>query len=514
VVAALVVLAGLGLRAYVWSTALGEPDLDEATVGVQAEAFLDGDVAVFFPNQAYGGTLETGLVAVAFAVLGTSTFVLKLVPVALAVAATALTWRAARRVVPSRLGQWCVPALMWCWPASAVLFSTKERGFYGVALVLAAAIVLLVLRLDAEPTARDIVLVGLCLGLGWWTTPLSLLVAVPALAWLIARHPALVRATRPVALAALAAGLPWILHNVTHGFSSLEAPSGFGTSWADRTGDFLDKLPIVAGLETPWDPDRRLLPWSLALQAVVVVVVVVATLRTRRRAPGLLATILVGYGVLYGLNGLVAGVGGDPRYLYPLLPVLALSVGSLIPDPVPAASDHLVGAGIVVADEDRDLRMLLAVTAAAVGLTVWGLVGTRAVASAPDPDSFLSSDGIEGVTDLLEDRGVGTAITDVSGMQITFLSDRRVEASSFVVPRVPAVERGARADPTSTYVLDADLYGNADRLDAWLTARGVAAERHRIGRWRVFLLDQRVLPEDAGLLEAFGPVPPLPAERR
>src|SRR5829696_2547347 len=348
VVAALVVLAGLGLRAYVWSTALGEPDLDEATVGVQAEAFLDGDVAVFFPNQASGGTLETGLVAVAFAVLGTSTFVLKLVPVALAVAATALTWRAARRVVPSRLGQWCVPALMWCWPASAVLFSTKERGFYGVALVLAAAIVLLVLRLDAEPTARDIVLVGLCLGLGWWTTPLSLLVAVPALAWLIARHPALVRATRPVALAALAAGLPWILHNVTHGFSSLEAPSGFGTSWADRTGDFLDKLPIVAGLETPWDPDRRLLPWSLAPQAVVVVVVVVATLRTRRRAPGLLATILVGYGVLYGLNGLVAGVGGDPRYLYPLLPVLALSVGSLIPDPVPAASDHLVGAGIVV----------------------------------------------------------------------------------------------------------------------------------------------------------------------
>jgi hypothetical protein len=63
-------------------------------------------------------------------------------------------------------------------------------------------------------------------------------------------------------------------------------------------------------------------------------------------------------------------------------------------------------------------------------------------------------------------------------------------------------------------VLDADLYGNTDRLDAWLTARGVTAERHRVGRWRMFLHDQRVRPEDAGLREAFGPVPPLPAERR
>jgi hypothetical protein len=162
--------------------------------------------------------------------------------------------------------------------------------------------------------------------------------------------------------------------------------------------------------------------------------------------------------------------------------------------------------------ESNELRTVLAVTAAAVALSLWGLVGTRAEAREPAPDKFLSSEGIGEVADLLDERGVVTAVTDVAGSQITYLSGGRVVAGSFVVPRFPAAERASRADPSTTYVLDARLYDNADRLDRWLDDHDVAAERHRIGRWEVFLLDTRVLPEDAGLREAFALVPPMPAE--
>jgi Dolichyl-phosphate-mannose-protein mannosyltransferase len=504
-VVVVVLVAGAAARAFVLGSMLGDADFDEATVAVQAQQFTHGQLAVFFPNQHYGGTLEPGLVAVAFAVLGSTTFTLKLVPIALHLVATVLTWRIARRVVPSRAGQLCVPVLMWCGPAAAVLQSTKERGFYGVGLVLAVSAVLLVLRLAEEPSRRDLLLLGACAGLGWWSTALTVQVVLPAGLWLVARRPDIVRSCRPAALAALAGAAPWLAWSAVHGWASAQSPPTLGTTWSDRVGDWLDKLCVLVGSETPWDPDRRLLPWRLAIQALIVTAVVVATLRTRRRAPGLLAVLVVGYGVLYGLNGMAAGVGRDPRYLYLLTPILALCAGALVPDVGPIDPERR---------ERRERRMVLAVTAAATSLTLWGLIGTWSVASSAGADKFLSSDGIGEVSDLLDRRRVSTAITDIAGMQISFLTDQRTIASSFAVPRVPAFERAARNDPTSTYVLDAEADGNARLLQDWLTSEGVPFERCDIGRWRVFFLAERVLPEQVGLRVVFGqPLGPQPVVR-
>jgi hypothetical protein len=144
------------------------------------------------------------------------------------------------------------------------------------------------------------------------------------------------------------------------------------------------------------------------------------------------------------------------------------------------------------------------VAVATLSLTLWGLIGTRAVAARAGADKFLSSDGIGEVAELLEQRRVGTAITDIAGMQISFLTDRRTIASSFAVPRVRSFERAARNDPTSTYVLDGDADGNARLLEDWLTSAGVPFERRDIGRWCVFFLAERVLPEQVGMRLAFG----------
>lgn len=226
------------------------------------------------------------------------------------------------------------------------------------------------------------------------------------------------------------------------------------------------------------------MPWPLAARALVLAVVVAAGVRTWRRAPGLLPALVVGYALLYACNGLAVGAGPDPRYMYLLMPILVVAAAALLPDPA-----SVVGR----------LAGVLAVVGVATGLSLWLLWGTRDVATPHDAPKYVNSQGVQRVAEVLDELDVGTAITDSSGMQINFFTDGRVRAASFDVPRMRADERAARADPTTTYVLDGGEYGNADHLEFWLQLNGVDYERRDIGRWRVFLLDEQVLPQQAGL---------------
>ena len=484
-VALIALAAGVGLRWWVLTSALGVADLDEATVGVQARGFAHGDVAAFFLNQPYGGTLETAFVAVSLEVFGSSVLALKLVPMALALVAAVLVWRTAIELELGPTAQLCAPIVMWCGPAAGIWLSTKERGFYGVALVLAAAYPLLALRLERSPTNRDVALLGLCVGLGWWQTPLTLLVAVPVVLWLAWARPALVRGLSLAVPAAVLGALPWLGWNATNGWASLEARTTFGTGWWDRLGDWLDRIPVLLGIETPFDAHRQLVPLQWAGWVVLLVVVVVASRRTAGRAPWLLAAMVVGYGFLYALNGLAGGVGADPRYGYLMLPVLALCLAAMVPElPSPLGRFLTTGAVIIVS----------------VGLAAWGLVGLRAVGDGKDPSPFLTSEGIEDVATLLRDRRIDAAITDIAGMQLAFLTEEQVVGGSFAAPRLPDFERRARAADPSTYVLDIGLLGNVEVFDRWLRVNQVGYESVRVGKWQVFFLDRRVSPDDAGVL--------------
>lgn len=53
-VVGLAFVLGSVLRVWVLGSPLGDVDLDEATVGLQARGFLDGSPAVFFPGQSPG----------------------------------------------------------------------------------------------------------------------------------------------------------------------------------------------------------------------------------------------------------------------------------------------------------------------------------------------------------------------------------------------------------------------------------------------------------------------------
>ena len=288
VVLATALVAGFVLRWNVLDSSLGYVDWDEATAGILARDFFH-DPSAFFPQQAYGGTAEIIIVAVLAQLGADGALALKLVPLALHLAAAVICWRITIRVIPHRLGQLAVPVIMWCWPAYAVWASTKERGFYGAAIVLAAALVLLVLHADDDPSPRRVAILGLAVGFAVWTTPLLMFVIVPSLAWLSVRQYAAWRRLPFAALGAAVGAAPWIVWNLFNEWESLEQPSALGVSVATRADLAAHRMPGLFGFETPFDPDRDLVPGAFVLTVIVVLALLaVATWRTRQRAPALL----------------------------------------------------------------------------------------------------------------------------------------------------------------------------------------------------------------------------------
>ena len=473
---------------------LGYIDLDEATAGIAARSFF-AEPSVFFPGQPYGGTPESVLVALVHQGFGSGTLQLKVVPIVLHLVACCLVWGAARRVVPSRAGQLAAPVLLWLGPAAGVWQSTKERGFYGAAIVAAALIVLLVARLDhhvtrsggvtddrAALTRRELVGLGLAMGVGWWISPLLLLVALPAVGWLLFRDPSRLDHWPRVLAGAVIGALPWIGWNVLHAFRSMRQPASLGTDAFTRFGDGVAKVAVLVGLETPWDPDRTLVPMArFVAVAILLVALVVAISRHPSTGASLPAVLVVGYLLLYPLANNTGTVGADPRYLYPMLPALALLIAGLVPSPrwLPSSVVVLVVAGLAAAS------------------TSWGMVGLDEVRTLDV--RFLEAPGTSRVIDLLEDRDVRFAVTDLAGTQITYETGGRVKASSFAVPRFDDLECLMLVEQPSTYVLDNNLANNVANLEWYLATNEIPYTKQQIGTWTVVFAEEWVPPWEAGL---------------
>ena len=184
------------------------------------------------------------------------------------------------------------------------------------------------------------------------------------------RRPSVIRKLPVMAAAAVGGALPWLVWNVQHGFDSLEQPPRGFPPFARRTcvgrrgqGACVVRRQSCPYLLVGW-PDS--LPnWSADLPTwftlvLLVVLVGIADYRTRARAPGLLATLIVGYLVLYPMFTATANVRDDLRYLYFLTPWLAVAVAALLPEVSTPRVRAVLGA-TVVAGARRLVRRLLSV---------------------------------------------------------------------------------------------------------------------------------------------------------
>lgn len=282
----------LGLALRIWLIFHDPINSDEAVVGLMAIAGLHGHYNAFYWGQVYGGTAETELTSVFFALFGQTVLAAQMTVVFLSGVSAFLTWRIALRLVPWRAVAAMTGALVWAAPFASVTFSILFYGFRGVTLACGLFALLLALRiLDGERSLIDFGLLGLATGVGWWSSPEIVYYLIPAGLVLIG---ALVQTTPPrwriwvprtaLALLAIVIGaLPWLWANVHSQFASLQ-----GASFSPAPSDFKSRLDLFYRFVFPTELGLRrgndlgwiaasLGNWSItAITLIVVVALVVA----------------------------------------------------------------------------------------------------------------------------------------------------------------------------------------------------------------------------------------------
>jgi hypothetical protein len=205
---------------------------DQAVVGLMAEGILHGHFTTFYWGQYYGGTLEALVVAGVFKILGQSATVLTVLPAIEAAVAALLTWRIALRLVDSRWVAALAGVTVWLAPQSAVSNSTYEWDFRGIALACGLLALLAAVRLGSGRTVFNSAVLGLSLGVGWWTSPEIVYFALPSvlIGAVYCYGQAKQDRLREVALTAgvtavgfLVGASPWIRDNIHTHLASLRA---------------------------------------------------------------------------------------------------------------------------------------------------------------------------------------------------------------------------------------------------------------------------------------------------
>lgn len=464
-IVATAVLAGIGMRVWIFFSPLRALDSDEAIVGLMARHALHGDVSVFYWGALYGGSQEGLLAAAVFAVLGSSVIALKLVSLAIYALAAVLVWRVGRRTVgePAAL---IGAALFWLWPPFLVWWSTKERAYFGSGLVIGLLAVLLALRLRERESRLHAAALGFTIGFGLWATLQSWLLAVPVVVWLVVRRPSVLRLAWLALPAALVGASPWLAWNVRHGWNAVLPTSvaGADSTYFSRLWDlFAVVLPTWLGLRVPYSHDWFVWP-PLGVALLLLVLAGFAVLLARR--PGGLEPLLalgVGFTVLYAASSFTYFTA-EPRYLVFLAPVPALLLACVLVRPPVAIGALAVAAALSIAGLVRMERD--------------GLFSPRAVEGGLPADfspliGFLER---EGATHVLANYWIA--------YRLSFESGERVIATSTGQVRYAPHDRLVRADPAAAYVF---LTGSADerRMSGRLENRGFRLAR--LERFDVYL---------------------------
>jgi hypothetical protein len=265
VVASVAVVVGLAMRA--WFLFHRPVNADEAIVGLMAKQILHGHFSAFYWGQSYGGG-ESYLVAVLFAIFGTSVWALKAVSVILSVAAALLTWRVVRQVVVDPALAVLAGVAVWVFPRSAVSASTLELGFRGLTMACGLGLLLLALKIQRGDERLWVFgALGLVAGVGWWSSPEMVYYGVPAVllvAWAIIADTKVDRGLRwlvrliVAGVTGIIGSLPWLYANAQSHLSSLrtgafQVPPG-SPGYVGRFKIFFEySFPMVLNLRNESD---------------------------------------------------------------------------------------------------------------------------------------------------------------------------------------------------------------------------------------------------------------------
>ncbi|HEU5228219.1 MAG TPA: hypothetical protein VFU49_10455 [Ktedonobacteraceae bacterium] len=196
----LCLLLALGLRIWLLMRTQGFIDGDEAVVGIQAQHILRGEFPVYYYGQPYMGSLEAYFIALLFALIGSSTWAMRVEPILLSLVLVWLTWRLAGALadaakLPAAARRWfmTIAALFATLPPlyDAVMEMRTWGGhieIYIVMLLLLLSALRLTQRWQDGATHRELALrwagLGFLIGLGLWIYPLVISAILTAILWI------------------------------------------------------------------------------------------------------------------------------------------------------------------------------------------------------------------------------------------------------------------------------------------------------------------------------------------
>ncbi len=188
IISLLCVMVGLILRVYWIITGKFSFDSDEAIVGLMAKHILQGERPLFFYGQAYMGSLDAWINAIAFEFFGQTVVVMRSVQTILWVVLLVSIYFCAQRCFQSSQAGWWAVLLFSLPPVNQVLYSTVSLGGYNEALIIGVWCIYMADRcshLDFRKSWYWWVGLGFVTGFGLWVFGFSLLFSLSALIYLL-----------------------------------------------------------------------------------------------------------------------------------------------------------------------------------------------------------------------------------------------------------------------------------------------------------------------------------------
>ena len=323
---------------------------DASVVALMAKHMAEGrDFPVFFYGQAYMGSFEPMVSAVLYRLFGYSGFMVCLGTALLGFCTLPIIYRWACDLDTRTAG---IAALAWCLvgPCGYFHYQVSPRGSYAATLFFGT----LVLWLSARMIVRErqasperfaqasqgdqqaspwYFLLGLLAGIGWWSNQLTTATLITAaLLFALFMLPRLFgRRTLAAAAGFVLGSLPLWWWNATHQWTTFNFMGTFGqrTVWDGLGLFFLDRFPEILDLDSPthW---RNLIGVSIYIMATLITAGVMLNAgRKHRLAASVFGLMLFSFILVSALIFSTSRFAGmnSPRYLLPLVPVMAVMVG-------------------------------------------------------------------------------------------------------------------------------------------------------------------------------------------
>lgn len=248
-------------------------DSDEAIPMLMAKHILAGERPIFWYGEAYGGSLDSFLIAAAYSLLGVSVTAARVVQSLEYLGAILFTYLLARRITYNRFAALATAWLM-ALPTPLLSLFTTTALLYTIVMLLGSALLFVGHKLlhESENSLTMWLIFGALAGLAFWTFGILVIYILPV-GLLVLAH--LQRRLRlHYLLAALAFFLfssPWWIYNFTHDNAALRVVFESDTSLPTvppslrLLGFFCLGLPALFGFRYPWAPQIVLpvLAWAM-----------------------------------------------------------------------------------------------------------------------------------------------------------------------------------------------------------------------------------------------------------